>query len=815
MSVVHLRLARGSHPSEQQLMVPIDIHVVRGGVHALGEVVFGTLTRREQTVTRGVELLNAANAPLTIEEVHFAGDPDPNLVDVTFERGLVIPPGTSVRALELTYAGVQPTLGLVPPAADAGGDGVGGGAGGGPQDLLAQSITWWYAGRLLVRTNDSSARHAEISYQARVVHGAVEPFPLACTTFVLPPQHPLPAPFPPPPSSSSPASAVAASAAQYERYLKDLIWGREEEGEEEEEEEEEELIAADRRRGADGAEEEEEQDEDEEEEGNAGEGRHGGGCLGAKNSGACSGSGSGRSGRCQLAWVPRVSERQVTIHNRFPTPLLLFAVSTSDADFEVVDFPAGATLLPETITTLFTVRYLARVPHVHATRAPPGAHLVVSTNLSELLVPLHVLSGRLLCSLEGAEGGGAAWSERRRRATPTSRTLILEMGLVAVGYVRRTSLNLTNPGPDGVPLVEISSAVPGLMLSLEALYDGAGRVAAGVAQAAPLAGGGGMRLLEVGPAGKPARKVGTAEKPLLTIHPGATAALVIQIAPSHAEKQRGVLLLSTSHEVFIVRVAYEGLTGGVTLEPSHLSFPPSFPGRPLRQPLHATSTFGRQLALSGLTSPDPRIVTELSLVVLPPGVRTEIGSVTFDPARLAAEDLYMPDIDAMRQRRDRWRRLVDSGRISIETRVSLLTEAAASAGVTVKASLSRPSVIASEEGLQFAMVQVGSTALQSVRVTNPSDAPVRMGLLVPPAPPRPHKNDRSNSDSHNGRRCCPSSAPLGALFAAAGLGWGQCPGGWGSGSGSGSGLGLGSGSGLLSLWGFWPLSSSSSSDTKT
>ena len=121
------------------LIVPLEVHVMKGGVHRWPDLLdFETLTSAKEKTELNITVLNSTPNPLLVTDVVLSS-PDP-LLQINLKRGTVLQANSEAVVATVLYSG---------------------------------RTEGRYAGRLVVRTNDTDAgnKALELPYQANVLHG--------------------------------------------------------------------------------------------------------------------------------------------------------------------------------------------------------------------------------------------------------------------------------------------------------------------------------------------------------------------------------------------------------------------------------------------------------------------------------------------------------------------------------------------------------------------------------------------------------------------------------------------------------------------
>lgn len=100
-------------------------------------------------------------------------------------------------------------------------------------------------------------------------------------------------------------------------------------------------------------------------------------------------------------------------------------------------------------------------------------HMLVSSNVSMLSIPLHVYHGRLVYKVPQALGPVVAVPSSSTNGV-TSNGAALDFGTLGVNEARTRSFNVTNPNPIAIDISSITSSLPETNLRLDYVIDANG-----------------------------------------------------------------------------------------------------------------------------------------------------------------------------------------------------------------------------------------------------------------------------------------------------------------------------------------------------
>ncbi|KAK3278976.1 hypothetical protein CYMTET_13119 [Cymbomonas tetramitiformis] len=493
-------------------------------------------------------------------------------------------------------------------------------------------------------------------------------------------------------------------------------------------------------------------------------------------------------------FTPVVQHLRLT--NYFSVPLVFYSAKVNDRNFEVLEFSSGVTVGPSEAVPLISIRFLANTSSLMYDTA-----LLLSTNVSQLQIPLYVYHGRLLYSLPDTskesvltvvptlpQTSSVAEAVEKDGGVGAKAADGLDFGVLGVGETRTQFFNLTNPNPVPVHIYSVSSSLPAATVSLTGVWDkngillrlpdtdghaisgdmpeGEGKEAGGsLTEQAPEA------AASAGEASKSAasRKTNaylmsdnlvdgeadglTDGGVMMVLEPGHSALFEVVLLSEEEEERVGEINIHTPYEELSIRVLYESVQGTLQVTPSVVRFDSVFPGKVLRKPLWAWSTYNRPLTISSVASSDARMVPELEEVILPPNKRVQIGQLAFDTSRVAAEENYLSDatfaghaglsqpsgaltrldVQALKRRELVWEAVVARGLTDVRASLTVHTDIVRGVTLTAQGTLGRPTVLSVSE-LNFSLAQVGTEVSQDVTIYNPSDHPLAVRLLPLPMP---------------------------------------------------------------------------------
>lgn len=391
----------------------------------------------------------------------------------------------------------------------------------------------------------------------------------------------------------------------------------------------------------------------------------------------------------------------IQLTNKLASPFTVLTAELTDPLFRITHLTPVSSVPVNSTWSGVTVSFTANSTQSHR------SELVLRTNLTTLHIPLTSYSGRLNCAL----------------GTGTAQQRLLAFGVVSVGESAHKTLQLHNPNPVPIAVLQINSDLTGLAVTLEHVTDTHGETQRL------------SRALSSGPRAK-----GELKEPLFSIESNSTVQLSVALSPLQEELREGRVHIRTSHETLRLNVSYHALHGSLRIEPHSLTFDePAFPGLRLHHSIMAHNSFARAINISHMRTTDPRFIPVVEKRVVQPNVMTKIGYLTFDPA--LAPHHYMPhttpaasgaltseELEA-RQRLDAmWQHVMDEHAEQITAQLSVHTDVAVTPVLDVHASLTRPSTL-HDNTLDYGLTQLHTQRMQYIVLHNPSDHPVHVQLL--------------------------------------------------------------------------------------
>lgn len=159
----------------------------------------------------------------------------------------------------------------------------------------------------------------------------------------------------------------------------------------------------------------------------------------------------------------RAVAREIHLTNHFSVPIVIYSATLADPSFELDYFPAGHVLAASG----------GAAPPVHLRFTPNSSdlsfttHMLVSSNVSMLSIPLHVYHGRLHYSIPGPSGHSVHTLGSRQELGKN----VLDFGVLGVNEARARSFNITNPNPIGIDISSIITSLPETNLRLDCVLD--------------------------------------------------------------------------------------------------------------------------------------------------------------------------------------------------------------------------------------------------------------------------------------------------------------------------------------------------------
>ncbi|CAI5469458.1 unnamed protein product [Closterium sp. Yama58-4] len=438
---------------------------------------------------------------------------------------------------------------------------------------------------------------------------------------------------------------------------------------------------------------------------------------------------SGQPGGENIGFVRSAVTKELVLRNKFSCPVLVYDAFFSHDCIQAKDFPSSL-LPPGGISKPFLLQ-------LNPEKLPLSLTIVnftIATNVSDMVVPLHVLPG-----------------------------------LLELDVPRNISFRLANPGPFPIAIMSASCSSRHVTVHVSDVIHMEEREA----RRAPVP----VALSSALPSSQhhifhlPIR---LHLQTLASIPEFHTAEVTVKFVPVTEGAGSELLVLETKHQLVKLDLKYASFRGEIAVSPKlPLVFPSLFPGKAHRIKLSANSTFPHPLVVTGIRVSDSRVSADLKGTVLGPSNETELGDLVFsmplretfvtasggasngseswgrmlerlqDGGRRSpggdnnegrdpwGEGVTKEERETAQGRLDEWTRVVRAGENVIVSSLVLETEVMESEHVEVKGVLAKPRVVSeASSSLQFGRVQVGTAAGEMVLVQNPSDYPVRVRLVM-------------------------------------------------------------------------------------
>ncbi|EQC37088.1 hypothetical protein SDRG_05315 [Saprolegnia diclina VS20] len=449
------------------------------------------------------------------------------------------------------------------------------------------------------------------------------------------------------------------------------------------------------------------------------------------------------------------STHVVTLRNRFDVPLRLVDVDVDDASVRgascsVVRWPNATTVAPggrwADVVVTCNRRHVLYADEVALRVQTNGTKHVVSVAWAPPSLVVDTAKGLVDVSLD----------------KPANRTLLWDLGNISVSTHRQETLNLTNLNADAIDVTQLHVFTDTIRYSL-------GRLLPSMA-VAPSVGDAGNDWMRRHPAygsqphvdamsehmAKVQLNMPVRAQPLLTIAPGYVASLALRVRPVAGGRMDAVALsITTLTETIHIHVRYTAVDGAIAPARPKVRLPMLYPGKAEEVSLLYISTFAHPVAVSGIRVSDRRMQIVSGSSILQPHATTEVAKLIVSPAYALAcsnrdrfADCMVPqsigykapplstfgqlvtrtDLEAYRDRVQRFVQLQTSGQTIVEMKVQLDTDLVHIAPMLVRMPMTRPKL--SDGTLVFAVTHVGNVSSAYLEVENPSNVTIDVGLVI-------------------------------------------------------------------------------------
>lgn len=283
------------------------------------------------------------------------------------------------------------------------------------------------------------------------------------------------------------------------------------------------------------------------------------------------------------------------------------------------------------------------------------ATLLLTTNVSSTVIPLYAYHGRLNVTVPSSYGSGGVGGG-------------LDFGVVSVNETKVRTLNISNPNPVKITLSRLTTNLNTLTVRLESLWNSQGYTIASTKQIlytstdvkrplTPVEENENEHEHESDESQGPSPSSAASRRELhnhtreflLTLEPGHSAILSLELSTTQEEQREGNLTLQTPYEVLTIPLRYQSVKGRLSIEPKVIRFEEAaFPGRCVQQPIVIHSTYARPVHVTGVHTSDPRFVPIITQETILPSSTTQIGIVLFDPRQGSmADQFFLPYIEPL------------------------------------------------------------------------------------------------------------------------------------------------------------------------
>lgn len=222
------------------------------------------------------------------------------------------------------------------------------------------------------------------------------------------------------------------------------------------------------------------------------------------------------------------------------------------------------------------------------------------------------------------------------------------------------------------------------------------------------------------------------------------------IAPSKEGTYHGQIFVNTLYETIQIPMFMKAVEGALISKPKRIKIKRAFPGRIENYPISIESTFKYNINLKNLSvyPEDPRFyfIRPDFLPKLPPGEKTHIGWVKFDPFRGEIDqcflciceidpacdhwfhslplpsDTWELDFNLLEKLRRKWDIVENKQRSNFNASIIIDSSVIKNYIIPVQASLAWPSLV--DQSIKFPSTHIGNYSIAKMAITNPSDHPL-------------------------------------------------------------------------------------------
>lgn len=425
--------------------------------------------------------------------------------------------------------------------------------------------------------------------------------------------------------------------------------------------------------------------------------------------------------------------RPLLVVNYFSTPMQVRSAEIDDQNFKLLDFQPGSVLEVNTKKKLLSIRFKS-----NNTNILYKTHLVLETNITKLFIPIYCFHATLQyysAKYVKLKDRFNIEEELKVEQFNEKKGLKLNFGALKKGEKRDHFFFIKNINPVAISIFEMGAYYNGrqksnIKITLGRIYETENNTLSLTSSKMGTALTDEDDFILSPPRKRRRRRSYKKKNHLLLLKPGYKALLRVEIQPTKEEIQTGSIEIKSTYNTLSIPYTYLCSSGYITFS-YNLNFDKTFPGKMFKKNIWATSTFEKTIKILKITSTDKIFIPFLTNKVLKPNKKTKIGFVLFDSSHSSEKKkdkslISESDIKNYQKRNAFFPK--GSNQRFINSEIVVYTNILKKYEINITASLTKPKIAVSK--IDFTLVHLGASAIHFIRVTNPSDQPIKVKLFL-------------------------------------------------------------------------------------
>lgn len=427
--------------------------------------------------------------------------------------------------------------------------------------------------------------------------------------------------------------------------------------------------------------------------------------------------------------------RPLIVVNYFSSPMQIRSAEIDDQNFSILDFQPGTILETKTKKKILSIKF-----KTNDTNVIYKTNLVLETNITKLFIPIYCFHGKIQYLpykyMKLKEKLNILEDELKVEEYNDKKGLKLNFGVFSINERKVHYFFIKNMNPVAIPILEWNAFIndnqkSNITITLDKIYETENNTLSLSSSKMATALTDEDDFILSPPRGK--RRQNKKKDYILLLKPGYKALLKVEIQPTKEENQKGVIQIKSNYNILSIPYSYFCSQGSITFS-YNLNFEKTYPGKMIKKNIYATSSFEKTIKIIKITSTDKIFIPFLTNKVLKPNKRTKIGFVLFDSSHSNEKKLKNQkkelvsenDIKNYQKRNTLFSK--GSNQRFINSEILVYTNILKKYEINITASLTKPKITVSK--VDFTLVHLGASAIHFVRVTNPSDQPIKVKMFL-------------------------------------------------------------------------------------